>query len=831
MTRRWQEPGGENRARTTVPRSPKPLVAKISESLRVCCGVIILLYAVNDLAELWAWICVPVAIVAVLGTHSSRTKPAAIDFAVLGLLTFEVLSIPLSSFPSNSWNYVEQLTVGIAVYFCIRALRSKMALSVVALLVCGLTAAMVAPDARYFFDRYSEWVQLNFGTVSDVRQSLTVVDASPAGAHYTIYLILAAWGIAACLAQPRGQRWIRWAGVFALSGDLFGILISLSRGIYLGMAAGVCCLYVLTRMRLRLVFRKNRTLIAAALVLLSVLLLMPFASRSSVAAPENMSSESADRSIKGRFFLWRNTLKRAAAKPLLGFGARTFVLYGTEGLTQDSGEPVDRAFSFPIQLFFERGLIGVVVYAVFFAVVMLTAVRSGRRSLPRRLGCTLSVAATAGLVAVLVRDLTYTTLFDNKTVTIAVFSLIGLISFEESRMQPEEPKYWWPGLFWKKIALLGVGLSLTIVVCGHRLRQAAADWYAMEAVHADLLQDNTSAIQYTLRALSTLPSGYLEAQAGLFSGRAAGLALGDRGGPVLAHVSDAFVQRNLREAESFYRRSTNEFPDEADWQHNLAWLLWLRGDRPLALQKFRQAVRLEPGTSVYRQSLILLLMEMADLNSARDELATLLTLSPEVVDSPWWASLESEQPEIAQSALKLAISDLGAIPHPGPIQMAREARLCLEAGNIDSSEKLLVESLRKLPSMSGAWRNYGLILLGRGDWQNASQALERAVFLDPWDSTSYYALSQVALHLPAGRSEPDPSLKRLSSMFRNKAARTQASRLWSPGSLRASRRLQIQSPVHDDLVVSGLLVFCMPEMTRAYDRLVSPTSFGSGNQR
>jgi tetratricopeptide (TPR) repeat protein len=198
----------------------------------------------------------------------------------------------------------------------------------------------------------------------------------------------------------------------------------------------------------------------------------------------------------------------------------------------------------------------------------------------------------------------------------------------------------------------------------------------------------------------------------------------------------------------------------------------------------------------------------------------LLAQSPEVMDSQWWDALVVSHRQITDSALQRAISSQDAESRPDPIQMARRARLYLETGDATTAQSLLEKSLQLLPAMSGAWRNYGILLAHSDDWENAAKALERALFLDPWDSPAYYALSQVVLHLGPQESDASPQMNRLSVLFRAKAVRTQEALRRSPESLRASRRLQIQTPVPDDLVVQGLLQFCLPSMTREYEKLV-----------
>jgi O-antigen ligase/tetratricopeptide (TPR) repeat protein len=818
--------GGRSVTKASDLLSQKPEYSRTLELLRVCCALILLLHSVGYASALWAWICVAVSWITLSESKPSDIRLTSIDYAVIAVWLFEVASIPLSSFPSNGWIYAEQLTVAIAFYFCISRLRSTFGLLLVALFVCGLTFVLAVPDAMHFVDRYSEWTQLRFGSIADVRQTLTVVDPNPAGAHYTSYLFFLAWGLATTVAIPRAPFWARCVGALAACAGLTGILLGLSRGLCLGLVAGACFAYGTLRFRPeeKCRFRIRAVTITAVLVLLGVGLLLRLSRQPSPKESFAVDSESADRSIQGRLFIWQQSLRRGKTRPFLGFGARTFVLYGGEGITQDSGDAVDRAFSFPVQVLFERGLVGIFIYAGLFVVVFRTGLANIRQTITRdgRSFRSMSWSAAAGLTAILVRDLTYTTLFDDKAVTVGAFGLIGLIALEECK-RTRTRTTWNQNheslLLLSKPAIFGAVIVLGLIVGAHRVRRAAAEWYAAQAVREGSMHDDRGALRHSLRALSILPTPYLQAQAGFFSARSAGIVLGDHGRPGLSGTDQAGL-RQLADAESFYKVSLDAFPSEAAWQHNLGWLLWLRGDRPSALQRIRHAVDLEPATAVYRQSLILMLIDESAIGSARDELVTLLTFAPEVMDSPWWENIALEQRDMVQVALHRAIEVLGSGSAPRPIQLAREARLYLEAGDSSLAELLLEKSLQELPGMSGAWRTQALILARQGQWDGATEALERAVFLNPWDSAGYYALSRVVLHLSPGIGEDPRALKRVSFMFKTKAVRVQAISRRSPESLRAYRKLQIETPVLDDLVVDGMLEFCMPGMTQEYDKLV-----------
>ncbi len=797
---------------------PESLVHPALELLRVGSAAILLLYSFGYVSALWAWVCVPLPLVALVEFKPFRAPFTRIDYAVVGVWLFAVISIPLSSFPSNSWLYVEQVTIASSLYFSLSRFRSKVAISLLALFVCGLACVSAVPDLLHFLDRYSVWTELKFGSITDVRQSLTIVGSSPTGAHYTIYLFFLAVGSAFTIGPNGMPRWVRWLGAVTLCAGLAGTSISLSRGIGAGFIAGTCWACLMLRLGSRARFRLGRraTAIAITLAVLGIGLLLRFTPPERFAAT-TANFESADRSSAGRFFLWKKVIQMARDRPWLGFGAHTFVLYGATGITQDGDEAVDRAYSFPVQLFFEQGFAGVIIYASLFAIVLCSAftnLRGGETRSRSQLG--LSWAA-AGLVAILVRDLTYTTLFDERAVTTGTFVLIAMIAWMERWRAPDKQNDSRPAICWR-ILVAGVVVALGIVVVAHRVRRGSAEWYSAEAVQADSERDYKGALQHSLRALAVLPDPYLRAQAGLFHAKSAGIALGDGGRPVLA-AEDPEGLRQLVESEALYQASVDAFPREAAWQHNLGWLLWLKGDRPSALQKLRQAVDLEPGTALYRQSLILLLIDGSALASARDEIVTLLTIAPEVVDSPWWEGITVGQTSTARLALQLAIDRLASPLHASPITLARQARLCLEIGDISSADLLLKQSLRQLPAMSGAWRNYGLIQARRSQWDQSTESLERAVYLDPWDSGGYYALSQAILRTEPANKEESQQMRRASDLFQAKAARLQTADKRSVESMRAYRKFQ-EISVPDDLTVGGLLEFCTPRPQLEYKKIM-----------
>ena len=663
--------------------------AWVREVARFCCVVVLLLHSLGYIAALWAWVCCVISLVMLSELSFRPVFLTSLDYAVIGLWLFELASIPAGSYTSNGWLYVEQLTIALSLYFSISRVRSGAVLGSLILLVSVIAAFYVASDINHFLDRHAEWKLLNFGTIGDVKRTLTVADLSPAGVHYTIYLEFVAWGLAGLAVTRRGPRFVQWIGLALVGVSVIGVALSLSRGLYLGLFAGSCFASAFF-LRWPPAARRARKLAIpiTAAVILSV---VGFSLRTDISHDLfsflGKDSTSTHRSTNGRLFIWQRTLQLGETRPLIGFGAYTFPLYGAGSMTQEEGGPADNAFNLPIQLFFERGLIGVVLYAGFLTVVFRTARANIRNTEGCKKQASLSCAAATGLTCLLVRDLSYTTLFDDKAVTVWAFGLIGLITLDRLRHSTLEHKKMWPGALAGRVTL-GTVIILVLVVGGHRIRRAMADFYLAQAVEADAMHDSKSAYDLSSQAFSLLPTPYLQAQTGLFGARFGGIHLGEQGLPVSANsgVDDLSFETK---AMSLYEKSVEAFPNEAAWQHNLAWLLWLRGDRISALKRVRQAVDLEPNTALYRQALVLMLVADSELTLARTQVSELLMRSPEVVDSPWWRKLSVEQEQVAHAALYDAIAALDSNGDGSPIHNARKARLYLEAGDFASAESLL----------------------------------------------------------------------------------------------------------------------------------------------
>lgn len=788
----------------------------VVDIILVCCTGVVLLRTVFLFPAPIMWICSAICwFAAVLMIGTDAVSPTKLDCCVIGLCAFELISIPVSVYPANSWVYVQQLAMAVAIYLAVSRLRTHGALVSLSVIVCAIAAIAAMADVKQFIARYDEWKQLRFGSIADVKKLLTSVGSSPGGEHYTMYLWLLAWALVASLSQGRMRRIANVGGLIASAACLISMFVSLSRGLYVAILFGTCCISVVVLRGVRERSHKWTGGIAAASVMAGLLIFCGIRRDVShdVLAFVTSAGVSPSRSMEGRESIWMSSLRMGAMRPILGFGGRTFPLYGASGTTHSHGDYIYRAFSLPVQLFLERGCLGSTMYLLFFVVVFGAAKAKLKGNNEEEIW--IITIAMIALASLLIRDLSYSTLFQDWRITIGAFSLIGLIGRDSARLSTSVrgrgPRARSQKVVAATISVLLLGMGIVLTQRG--IKREKIDWLVRAAVRADARADEEEAVSCSRRALDITPTPFLEAEAGLFLAKSARIELNPDEPEANSRLSsDQF--RLIREASNEYEDAIRGFPSVASWHHNLGWLLWFKNDRNSALESVRRAVILEPNTAVYRQSLILMLLATKQSDAAKQELVQALVRSPEVMDSSWWQLIGSKYEAAAQASVQEALLSADPEQKGDPIASAREARVYLEVGDWNSAERSLNRALMELPSLSGGWRNYALICARRGKWNDAVEDLERALYLNPADYAAYYALSRASIQLHDGTDN-----RHLSNELRAKAHSIHRA-VRSPESLRVYQKFQVDAAVRDDFVIKGLLRFCMPDMQLEADKVV-----------
>jgi O-antigen ligase len=157
---------------------------------------------------------------------------------------------------------------------------------------------------------------------------------------------VALWSV--FVSPPRARPW-RLAALVALAATVEGVVLTGSRGGFVALiVAGGYLLFAHLRPLPAAV-----TVVALAVVLLRVATPEPIARRM-----ETIARPAAETSVQSRLDIWKEGVRRAAARPLFGHGVGTFAVPHARG----PGHKPRTAHNIFVELFYETGILGLTAY-------------------------------------------------------------------------------------------------------------------------------------------------------------------------------------------------------------------------------------------------------------------------------------------------------------------------------------------------------------------------------------------------------------------------------------------------------------------------------------
>lgn len=244
------------------------------------------------------------------------------------------------------------------------------------------------------------------------RRVVGVFDYPNALALYTAPL----FGLAAAfLFVPTGYRKSPWEKIFLAGVALFsilGVLLSVSRGGMIGIAAGALFIASISP------FRKQLWL---AIIALSVVLLMLPITRTTVVNIATRHDASSD----VRIVLWQGTRQLLERRPLFGAGLGGFPFYYNTYRLPQHTELLLYPHNIVLNFWVEIGIAGLVVVFLFFLQAFRTGARILRRE-PTSFARTLAAAALASLVILIAHGAVDVPFFKND-LALQFFLLFSLL--------------------------------------------------------------------------------------------------------------------------------------------------------------------------------------------------------------------------------------------------------------------------------------------------------------------------------------------------------------------------------------------------------------------
>jgi hypothetical protein len=404
--------------------------------------------------------------------------------------------------------------------------------------------------------------------------------------YFSAYILWPVFAGAAIAGAKEGP----WLGWLSASCGVLAIILSGSRGALAGLGLGALVCFAFIRPTLR----TWGVLAAAALVLVGFYF-SPLGTRLRARA-HWIGEEPAG---GARFLLWRDSVRMAVSRPLLGFGPDTFVAqfppYESKELSRDFPDFFHESpHNFLLDTVTSIGVLGLVAVLALLGI----AIRAGLRARETRLQLAgpLLGALTAAVVAHQFAVLTSVNAF------FLYFGCAWLVSLDARQIAPRA----WTSLNWSVLAAGSIAAGLLLIFAG---RMTAADLALGSAVKALDAQDiSVAALKY--RRATELES----------SGVTADLYFSLRWAHLAADSQNAFTKLYLGQLAA---GAANLAIQQPEGRHN-AWLHWAelsasRNDSAAVESGLRSAISASPKWFKPHWALARLLFLEGKQQEAREE--------------------------------------------------------------------------------------------------------------------------------------------------------------------------------------------------------------------
>lgn len=313
---------------------------------------------------------------------------------------------------------------GMAVYWLLRTVRRPAAARGIGIGI-GVAAAMLS---FFAIESVHAWVEAVLGAGFTDVMALKASMPSPlrglVNEWATILLLCLVLQVAA-IRIPAGWRSVSnilcAASAWLTTCALF---LTFSRGAYLALAfflAGLLGFGVL---------RNSRRAVALAAILAAGVgagaVCMNGLSAGSVAVTAAMhSTEQQRRSSRGRLEVWSNAVELATAHPVLGAGPGRFAMrYLPKARLAEGKQFISRPLNTGLTILIEEGIVGLALYLFITALAGWAALRDVVRLRASRAWP--AAAVLAGIGALAVREAAFSSLIENRTVTMLYWILPGM---------------------------------------------------------------------------------------------------------------------------------------------------------------------------------------------------------------------------------------------------------------------------------------------------------------------------------------------------------------------------------------------------------------------
>ena len=683
-----------------------------------------------------------------------------VDFSILFIAVAEGVSYATSTYRENSFYSAADISFFILFFYWIRFNLKYHYQRIAMYIFFSILGVLISISGILnFLSSYFRMKAAGFSNVSDLRHIFYFgsPSGSPTGEWITLYLALLPFSLIVLFEKFKNDN--RESLLLFIPPILILIILvcSCSRGMYLAIASfaffgsALFLWYKLSSLKKVILFNAI-FLISLGFVIVTSPLFKPVVTTLSL-----FQTTSQVRSFEGRKSIWKSGIEMIKDYPFSGIGTDNFpIMYVTYKIQHDDTPFVGRVFNFFLQLTIEKGLVGLIAYC--FLIITFFFISHHKIILlhndwNQQVVIVLFISAYA---AIILRDLTYSSLFSNKGVHLLLWFMLAHnallpkdeiieipIHFERaSELQATLTNY-----RRKTIAIIPIFIAslIFLAITIHAIRKENAELLLLSFVDQINHRKFIEAQQSIEDATHLSPNNaYYWACRGLLAERKLQqtsnlekILTGD-------FVWNEKELEQMKTAVASYRKALELNPADDLFYHNLGWLYIFTKDEKQAEFCFHHAIQLDRKSAIYHVSLGFLKEKEGKKDSAMKEYGSAVYQLPSLLDSPFFSSLKKRMPMDSKQLVMNTIQVLEKEfqQRDDPTAAARLAKLYYFQGEKQKAIFLLERVTKELPSLSRPWLYFGDLYQSCNKDSEMIQCYQKSGFLDMSDIFPFLRLGQ-----------------------------------------------------------------------------------------
>lgn len=349
------------------------------------------------------------------GIYQRSIKPIFLDYCVGLICLIEVVSCLNSIYIPNSITTTLQTLLLALFYFFIRIfIRFQSQFILINISISCLSGMLSVVTLIFFLVHRNSFYNVGFNDLTNFKQYYQPLGHLSNDWATILLCFFPSILIAVFNTQGRWRYFFLFVGIL----NLVALLSSFSRGTYLATFVFFCLSLF------GIVFfgkgeGKKQIILISALVLSSFMIVYP--ERKAVLTTCSMTkTESQKRSLQGRFVKWKEAIHLFMLFPATGVGGGNYALASDLYPQERQGLFTARSTNTYLQILTEKGLLGVLAYGLFLCSILFM----GIKKLYNEKGDINLVIVLSALIALLIRELTFSSLFEKDILLVLSILLI-----------------------------------------------------------------------------------------------------------------------------------------------------------------------------------------------------------------------------------------------------------------------------------------------------------------------------------------------------------------------------------------------------------------------